>query len=346
MPLDFSVEMKTKMRRLYSQSHFNTRGLNVVPSLMGKAHAFSIEKSAITVSLPNMSDATESRNAPAEVDERITATNEPVSYSIYEIVVEISNNVELALPHEVLSRHPNAYDLFTEDEQAQLDRVVKGHESIAKNAFQYWLRIARWTSDNFRIAQDLIERYKCECTTRLKDEETKRNVWAPPMEYTALRAHTMTCDEWELMQSRLSRNEQPPIYRDLLHAAEESVQARDYRRAIVDLAVACETFLRAAVFAKLPDGLTDRVRTFLDQANIAQYYNHFFAEVRTDLIQQIGEIRFKKMKRELAELFEKRNDLVHRGAFDNLDRLTCERFRDTTRELLAAASESRTSSFA
>jgi hypothetical protein len=112
--------MTTTSRRLYSQSQLNTKGLNVVPELMGRAHSFDVEASAISIALPCLSDGKGNGNGRAEVDARIAATNEPVGYCIYEIDVKVSRNAAFPLPAEVLSRHPNAFDLFTDEEQGQL----------------------------------------------------------------------------------------------------------------------------------------------------------------------------------------------------------------------------------
>jgi hypothetical protein len=113
--------------------------------------------------------------------------------------------------------------------------------------------------------------------------------------------------------------------------AEERISVGDYRRALMDLAMSCETFLRYKVLHSLPSKLKPAIVTHLEEANIRQYLTKFFPE----LLDKDEQRQFKKLKSNLHSLFDRRNKLVHLGKGDGVDEQLCLRFVKVTDELLS-----------
>ncbi len=84
------------------------------------------------------------------------------------------------------------------------------------------------------------------------------------------------------------------------------------------------------VLRNLPDELNEKFKKFIEDGNINQYVNQFFQEI----INEIGNRQFRKMQPDLRSLFGRRNDLLHLGKADGINKQLCERFLKTTKDLL------------
>jgi DNA polymerase III delta prime subunit len=148
----------------------------------------------------------------------------------------------------------------------------------------------------------------------------------------------VSLQEWQDIQQKLSTQSYPPTYIEHKHDAEEYIELGDYRRALVDLATACELFLRTVVLRSLPDGLGPNLREAIEQDNISQYFNRFFPKTISEAArQQYKKKQYGKnnMPKELGSLFKRRNDLLHSGNASSVNREVCERFLKMTKDLLA-----------
>jgi hypothetical protein len=76
----------------------------------------------------------------------------------------------------------------------------------------------------------------------------------------------------------------------------------------VDLATACELFLRAVVLRSLPAGLRPALRESIDRESISQYFNRFFPRAISEAARrQYNKKQYnrKNMKQELSSLFSR-----------------------------------------
>jgi hypothetical protein len=298
---------------------------------MGHEHRFAFDQNMITVTIPRIEDVGrgEGDNKVAQIWVR-SAGGKPRNYEIFKVNVEVSRGDRLEFPLEVLSRPPNADDLFPKEEQIRLDEVSSQYRSIASRAFEYWTQIVRWTCDDFRIGRNRGEEFDNSWHTRLTDVETGKHIWnRAGVRLSPLRI--VSLQEWEDIQQRLSAGLYSPVYIQHKYDAEEYIERGDYRRALVDLAVACELFLRAMVLQSLPAELNEKFKKFIEDGNIQQYVNQFFQEI----ISETGKRQFKKIQPELRSLFGRRNDLLHLGKANGINKQLCERFLKMTKDLLA-----------
>jgi len=123
----------------------------------------------------------------------------------------------------------------------------------------------------------------------------------------------------------------PPVFNDLMFDGEEHLKTGDLQRAVVDLAVACESFMRIMVMQQLPDNLSDALRKYIDEANIRQVLNHFFPEILNEDESRL----LKRINSDLQRLFAARNTILHSGYKEDLTLSDCQKFLDVTRKLIS-----------
>ncbi|MGB7291062.1 MAG: hypothetical protein WBD99_02685 [Thermodesulfobacteriota bacterium] len=325
--------MTTKRISIHSWNRFYSRNLSAMPEVMGKQHSFPFESYTVLIKLPdkNMVDRGKGHDKVASVAVRRASDNEPIEFYIHKVDVEVSKPASITVPAEVLERPPNAFELFNEDGQKSLESLAQEHKTIAERAFDYWIRIVRWVCDNSRIGRDVVAGFTTGWTTYLMDSDTKTRIWAMTNTIVLRRLHVVTNEEWTSIQSHLSTGDYPPIYVEFKHDAEENMRLGHYARCVVDLAIACETFLRYMVIQRLPPGLSTKVSAYVEDANIRQYIDKFFPEI----LQPATNVQFRNLTSNLHSLFDRRNKLVHMGRHTGIDELACRRWLDTTKRLLA-----------
>jgi hypothetical protein len=325
--------MKRYSAKIKSWNRFLIRNLAVVPEVLGQEHVFPFEHSTVSVKLPKIDqvDRGKGYDEVASVGARRTVDNEPLEFDIHKMDIEVSIPITVSIPSEVLDQPANAYNLFSDEEQSRLNKIAEQHQSIAEKAFEYWIRVTRWVCDDSRIGRDQVEDFRSGWSTYLIDTEKNRKVWIQGHVLHLSGYTTLNLEEWHEIQSNLFNGLQPPIFIELKHDAEESMRLGDYRRSLVDMAMACETFLRLAVLQKLPEELNINLTSYIEEGNVSQYINKFFPEV----IDATANTQFKKLKSDLFMMFERRNKLVHMGKADGLDERLCRKFLKVTQELLS-----------
>ena len=322
--------------KVKSWNRFLTRNLAVKPEVLGCGHRFSFEDSTVSIKIPSIDqvDSGQGYDEVASVGARRAVDNEPLEFYIHKVDVEVSIPVTVSIPSEVLNRPPNAHDLFSDEEQKRLDKVAERHQSTAEKAFEYWIRIVRWVCDDSRIGRDRVEDFRSGWRTSLIDAESDTKVWIHDQVFHALGYKTLRVEEWQEIQSKLSLCSQPPIYVEFKHDAEEHIRLGDYKRSLVDMAIACDTFLRFAVLQRLPGELNTKLTAYIEEANVRQYIEKFFPEINDEATNK----QFKKLTSDLHSLFDRRNKLVHMGKDEGIDEKLCLRFLKVTQELLSIVS--------
>lgn len=322
-----------KSYKIKSWNRFLTKNFVVSPELMGGSHGFYYDKAKTTIKLPNLSsvDRGKEYDAVAEVGTRRSSDNEPLNYIILKVDVEINLSEKAAFDPEVLNRNPVAYELFDEVETQQYEENSNRYEKIAKNAFEYWVSIVRWVLDDYSIGRKEIIGNESGWSTYLNEVETSKTVWIQMCMYTLPGCSVVSKANWEEIQAKLDGGDKIPIYVSLKHDAEENMSNGDYRRALVDLAVSCETFLRYTVLNTLPSSLHEDFANLIEEASISQYVNKYFKK----LLKESELSEYKRISSELTSLFSKRNKLMHMGKQDGVTSENCERYLNVVNKLLS-----------
>jgi hypothetical protein len=321
--------------KFFSLDRFITRDLEVEPKLLGLFHEFHYDNSLVKVVLPSSDCLT----LPRQSDQRLRVRTrrklddgkeEPYGIEVMSVDVTVFKDQTIQIPAQALDVYPNAYNLFSEDQCKKLEELTEEYSTIARESFDLWLRTLRWRSMKWYIGRPEIHGIESGWSTYLLDDTQKRFWVSAICGGTVYFTEPITMIEWESVERSLKNGEKPPIYYDLMFDARGHFRLGDYARAVVDAAVACETYLRTLVAQELPEELNETLKKYIDDANIGQVLNHFIPKILND---DEGE-RFSKIKSKLHELFNARNGILHSGRFEGITEEKCKKFLDVTRELI------------
>lgn len=319
--------------KLRSWDRFRTRSFAVMPDLMGASTSFEYEGATVKIKLPSIDEMGEKSDEfrKAEFNTWNSKTGEPIYYVIRLVDVLVDDVQDIELPSEILNRHPKAIDLVNKDQERELDSAVTRCGVKAEAAFNYWISLLRWVSDAHRIGRYARVDNSSGWSTNLIDQVSERRVWLGTVCFAVEPETPITKEAWLRVCELAFRGISPPIYSELYHDALDCIDAGDYRRALIDLSVSCEVFLRSCVLDTLPSDLSESARNLIELANVSQYFSHLFPELLTDDQKRV----FKEdIKDELRSLFSKRNDLMHAASVEAATLANCKRFALVVRKLL------------
>mgnify|MGYP001581562358 FL=1 len=230
---------------------------------------------------------------------------------------------------ESLERPPVLFELYAEPERQRMEELCHEHRKCSEAAFQYWLSILRWKLDDFRIGRSVLLKHESGWGTYLHDQESNHPVWISSGVFVVEGRRVVDANEWRTVESCLQAEKPPPIYISMRYDAQESLYHRDYRKSLIELAMACELFLRQMVLQRLPEKLSPTLLEAIEELNINQYVSKHFREI----LSEAGKREFGKLSKELSSLFSKRNKLLHMGDIEPATRENCERFLKITGQL-------------
>lgn len=324
--------------KLHSWNRFITRALAVPTSLMGRALSFEHNGLQVTIKLPPVEKVSDvhDEDAIAWRGSWNVNTGETIYFVIRSVDVCVEATTEVPIPSEVLERQPNAYALIGDEQQKTLNSIAKACSAQSQSAFEYWISLLRWVSGSHKICRHVSVGNSSGWSTYLLDVATEKPVWIHSQTIVVEGYDTITDAVWEKVTQLAVAGESPPIYSILHSDALDCIDNADYRRAIVDLSVACEVFLRSRVIASLPSGTSDQVSRLIEEANINQLVTRLFPEL---LDQKTGERYKKNIKDHLSSLFAVRNKLMHVAELDGATLKNCRRYANSARELFALLPE-------
>lgn len=314
-------------------NRLNVTNLYIEAQLIGQKHTFIFEGRKTCILLPTKEAANENRprNDTAHAVEYWSATNEPTTYSINQVDIEIEILGKISIPEVALSHPPTQYEAFTKEEQLTAQEITKQHSILAERALEYWLEILRWTSGYALIGKPAISSVQSGWATYICSEEENKRVWGgsrpivvpwnPPVKLLA----------WESASQKLVNNEKLPIHLRFLHEAENSIEHQQIEKSVIETAMACETFLRYTVLQSIPTSLQNEITKYIEEANINKYVTQFFKS----LIPENQAEKYKEISRELSSLFSRRNSYIHMGIIPQTDNARCIEFIRIAKSLFA-----------
>lgn len=327
---------------IISWDRFTTRNLIVSPELLGLSHEFTFKNGLAKIELPSVD------NLPKEItDESIRQSHDsvltirsyreeggrkiPVGISVNSIDVIVSLSKTINLPSEVLTRHPNPIDLLSDKQQKRLDEISKSHRDVSSGAFDRWVRILRWKSNNGSICRPEFHGGESGWSNYLLDDTTKWRFWSGPIIIPVYLQAPITLSEWRAVEETLKLGQESPIYVDSMFDGIEQFKIGNLQQSVIYLAVACEAFMRARVMQNLPEGLTKSVLQYIDEANIRQVQSHLFKDTLRE--EQISLL--KSINSRLHQLFDARNIILHSGQKEDLTSADCQKYIEATKKLIA-----------
>lgn len=312
-------------------NRFITRNLSVAADVMGSTHEFDFEGFHVTVRLPTQVES--KRGDRFDEVARLTSyradTNEPLVYTIEKIDVNVTYPESISVPEEALSHPPNQYDHFSDQQKNAVENICDRLSGVAERAFQYWLEITRWVSNNAMIGQPDISGFESGWSTYLMNSGTNQRVWASSQTFVVHAQSEITKEDWKDSEAHLKNGDTLPLHLRFFHDAKASTRNGQYEKAIIELAMACEIYLRYQVFEFIPESTPEEVKTYIEEANINKYISQFFKS----LISKSQSANYKKVAKDISSLMSRRNSYVHMGKLQDADETLCQRFINTAEAL-------------
>lgn len=301
---------------------------------MGSMISFSHKDSIVTVKIPSLDRVLDQQDedAPATRGSWNGATGEVIFYYIRAVDVTTICKSEAHLPDGVLEMQPNAYELIGKDTQTRLNAIAKSASEVASSAFEYWISLLRWVTGFHRIGREVRVGRDSGWSTYLHQSGTDKPVWVKSQVLVVEGIHEVTTDEWKQLNLHAAAEAEPPMHTVLLGDARHCIDVGDYRRALIDLSVACEVYLRTVVIDSLPSGVHKEVVRLIEEANINQYVEHMFPALLTDEARKIYK---RSVKEDLKSLSSRRNKLMHVAALEGATHQNCERYRQAVEALFS-----------
>lgn len=311
-----------KSVQVSSFERFLIRSLTVSSDVMGKKHQFNYENCLIEISLPDLSEAKEGYEEGARATKAGVFPEHSDSYDIHEVNITVNKSQNLLIDPQSFKYRPVASQLYTESEREKFNKVCDEYRTIAISAYEYWLTVFRWVTDDFSIGRDERLGFDSRRSTTLREKEEGHVVWRRSLSFTIEKERVVNLDVWGDIQKKLANAELPPVYLTLKHDAEENLRHGNYKVSIIELAMASEIFLRMCVLSRLPNDLDDNLVKAIEELNINQYVSKHFKKI----VLPGYETEYKKIASELSSLFSKRNSIVHMGDYQGATKDNCERF--------------------
>lgn len=312
-------------------NRFITRNLSVAADVMGSVHEFDFETFHVKVRLPTQEDA--QRDEGFDEVARLTgwreSTKEPLVYDVAKVDVNVLHPGLINVPEEALSNPPNQYEHFTDQQKNVVEDVCNRFSGVAERAFQYWLEIIRWVSNNAMIGQPDISGFESGWSTYLMDVSTGHRVWSSSHTIVVHLQSEITKEDWKNAEDHLKNGDTLPLHLRFFHDAKSSKRNGQYEKAIIELAMACEIYLRYQVFEFIPESTPQELKKYIEEANINKYVSQFF----NSLVPESKRSAYKKVAKDISSLMSRRNSYVHMGELHDADERLCRRFIDTAEEL-------------
>ena len=321
----------------YASTSFKTPRLTIVAALAGFDHQFSFEGMSVGIQLPHRDEAASVHDpsTPLAVISWKTETEEPTTFDVRSVRVLVTPNEQSRLARLVSSAHGNDEKPIaagfggTEHFNAELSLLG----NVALRAVEHWLRVVQWRTGRWYVGRPRRPSRRV-TTVSLFEESTHRRVVSGPIHLEGSVAEPMPESEWLDVQDALTRGAEPPLSYQLFFDGQEHLSIGDHRRAVIELAMACEVLLKTLVEERTPDTLFEPGKKYLLRANATVLLKQFAKSLISDAwVKQNGGL-IKSVER----LFATRNRVVHEHHLAPITSSECIEFKSAVERLLATGS--------
>jgi len=312
--------MATRDIKLYSIAKVGITNFSILPEVMGAKAYFVYDGYEITILLPS-----EYEDERATVTKRLADNGAATRVEISSLDIQVKNPGKITVPVEMLNSNCNAYDLADESLTEELESRIFKYQHIVNEAINVWLRCLRWKRNDWRVGRNgsNVGQYVDASQVNLINRESDEKIWHGPLHYTLPGCAAISRECWNATESLLKNNETSPVYYDLLFDSEAHLNDGEIKRALVEVAMAAEIFIRTIVENRIPEDLNRKIKDYVDRVSIRTVFESFLTE-HLDSSQR--EILFKddeRLRSNILRLFNDRNTIMHSGVIDSLDRGLC-----------------------
>jgi len=309
------------------KSHYSSDidGLYLAQDLLGASHYFKYKGYSVEIRIPSPNETLKLRTAGSHI---VDGEEKPFlsQVKIVDVYIKIPKALECINIQDENNVNPN-HKLTGCDP----DKLINKLTGASISAFRYWLDIVRLITKDFNIGLRSRRSATHSHASIIYDDNEKRICSGPFCVISKIVDHGIERGAWSEIQSDLEKGTSLPIYFQFLIDANHALEDNRLKSCVIDLAMACETYLRFSVFDVLEDCPED-VKSNMELASINAFSNGYF---RNRVIPS-HKTKYEKLKKDhLGSLFDARNKLVHMGEVKRVSRKNCERFINATNELFS-----------
>nr|OEE29953.1 hypothetical protein OAM_00775 [Vibrio cyclitrophicus ZF14] len=296
---------------------------------MGSNHYFIYDNYEVEIQLPYETGERQCRAVSWRIIDSVEVATEYIVNEVQVSVVLKDQNIDL--PEESLSSNNIDHSHFSAEQQSKLASLLQLHTGVSKGAFLYWLDMMRWTCNDSTIGKSQPFSNESGWSTYLVSGDISKRIYSSTSTIQVLSKAPVSVAQWYKVQQKVTNETVFPMYIKFMFDAQESMRLNSAERAIVELALACENYLRYSVFSLLPDSLRQDFVEYIEEANINQYLNRFFKNSFDSAY--LKNVKFKDLKSDISSLLSKRNKYMHMGKMDGANKESYVRYLKATNHL-------------
>src|SRR6478736_1115788 len=256
--------------------------------------------------------------------------DKPSAYDLHRLYVRMRLDETRELPKEILTLPMGQFEIVPKEDQLWLTRKAEDLNEVARSLYQRWLNALRWKLIDGAFGR--LPWYPQIGSASITNSDSGNRIWGKGSSSDILDLRTLRFDlaVWREIEAALQNDGRFPVSFDLLFDAEENFELGNLDAAVIQLAVACEVFMKARLHSKLPPGASKSARERIDRSRVRKDNYKIFKGALTPT--ELG--RFNKIEADLDKLFEARNTAAHEGSDTSLTDDDCFTYVNTARDLL------------
>jgi len=309
------------------KSHYSLDidGLYLSQDLLGVSHYFEYKGYSVEIRIPSSNETLKLRTAGSHI---IDGEEKPFlsQVKIVDVYIKIPKALECINTQDENNVNPN-HKLTGCDP----DKLIEELTGASISAFRFWLDIVRLITQDYNIGLRSRRPTTHGHASIIYDDSEKRICSGPFCVTSKIVDRGIESGVWSKIQSELEKGTSLPIHLQFLIDANHALEDNRLKSCIIDLAMACETYLRFSVFDVLGECPED-VKSSMELANINAFTNGYFK----NRVIPSHKTKYEKLKKDhLGSLFDARNKLVHMGEVKRVSHENCKRFINATNELFS-----------
>lgn len=247
------------------------------------------------------------------------------------MVVKVMESIPPHVLVQGAEDNPNWWEVI---DGSELRRQNVRYQEAAEQAFEYWLRVIRWVMGSSKVGRIGHTYSVRRWAAPLHNEATGEAVTSGYGTFVMSGHPTIDDHVWQQAKSFLQQGLEPTAGMDYYFEGRYLLWAGDYRRAVIDLAIAAESHVKTEVKRVLPSDIHTKLAREIFRLSSSKYFEELFpAVLPVDNLDAYNEIRTT-----LKRLADARNRVLH-GATADLDAGSCRQFADAVEVLLTLEAE-------
>ena len=290
---------------------YETYDLEISPSLASAFHFFRHRNLSIKITLPTRPKQQNWHKEDAPITcwgcRQRGNRKFPLSYRVHQVDATIETGSTRSIRKDALGVVNTG--LFGKRERVSLDKLTHSNEALLDSAFEHWINVMRWCTEQPTICQLSHKRQDSHWGAYLIDSVSDKRFYCPPHVFVVEADRPIKKKEWNKAQRILSEGKDVPIWQLYYAEAYERLGIGDMRGYIISLAISSETIIRQFSRHFLKEPVNVKYQSIVNTIPISRIINNWY---------KLGfnSIAWKNLNEErkvIANIFELRNGIMHRG---------------------------------